>query len=178
QSEIAKTIAEQLQAKLSLTEKAAIEQRPTADLAAFDLYTRAKMLRQTNSRVLGTNNRLQAVGLLNQAVALDPTFLLAWCELAITHDLLYFLDHDHTATRLALAKAAVQTALVCAQTRAKRISLWHTTSTRATSTMIARGLSLRSRNARFPMTRLSSSWPALWTGARGAGQNPPAISSA
>ena len=111
QSEIAKTIAEQLQAKLSLTEKAAIEQRPTADLAAFDLYTRAKMLRQTNSRVLGTNNRLQAVGLLNQAVALDPTFLLAWCELAITHDLLYFLDHDHTATRLALAKAAVQTAL-------------------------------------------------------------------
>ena len=111
QSEIAKTIAEQLQAKLSLTEKAAIEQRPTADLAAFDLYTRAKMLRQTNSRVLGTNNRLQAVGLLNQAVALDPTFLLAWCELAITHDLLYFLDHDHTATRLALAEAAVQTAL-------------------------------------------------------------------
>src|SRR5437868_94746 len=111
QREIAKTIAEQLQAKLSLTEKAAIEQRPTADLAAFDLYTRAKMLRQTNSRVLGTNNRLQAVGLLNQAVALDPTFLLAWCELAITHDLLYFLDHDHTATRLALAKAAVQTAL-------------------------------------------------------------------
>src|SRR5437773_2588847 len=111
QSEIAKTIAEQLQTKLSLTEKAAIEQRPTADLAAFDLYTRAKMLRQTNSRVLGTNNRLQAVGLLNQAVALDPTFLLAWCELAITHDLLYFLDHDHTATRLALAEAAVQTAL-------------------------------------------------------------------
>src|SRR5881227_85819 len=111
QSEIAKTIADQLQAKLSLTEKAAIEQRPTADLAAFDLYTRAKMLRQTNSRVLGTNNRLQAVGLLNQAVALDPTFLLAWCELAITHDLLYFLDHDHTATRLALAEAAVQTAL-------------------------------------------------------------------
>src|SRR6184192_3461946 len=61
QSEIAKTIAEQLQAKLSLTEKAAIEQRPTADFAAFDLYTRAKMLRQTNSLVPGTNNRLQAV---------------------------------------------------------------------------------------------------------------------
>src|SRR5213080_3558402 len=111
QSEIAKAIAEQLQAKLSPNEKAAIEKPPTADLAAFDLYSRAKMLRQTNSRVLGTNNRLQAVGLLNQAVALDPTFLLAWCELAITHDLLYFLDHDHTATRLALAEAAVQTAL-------------------------------------------------------------------
>src|SRR5258707_7673551 len=42
QSEIAKAIAEQLQAKLSPSEKAAIEKPPTTDLAAFDLYTRAK----------------------------------------------------------------------------------------------------------------------------------------
>ena len=42
QSEIAKTIAGQLQVRLSPTEKAAIEQRPTANLAAFDLYTRAR----------------------------------------------------------------------------------------------------------------------------------------
>src|SRR6516162_11552356 len=42
QSEIAKAIAEQLQAKLSPREKAAIEQQPTTDIAAFDLYTRAK----------------------------------------------------------------------------------------------------------------------------------------
>src|SRR5436309_4239317 len=44
QSEIAKTIAEQLQAKLSPNEKKAIEQPPTTDLAAFDLYSRAKSL--------------------------------------------------------------------------------------------------------------------------------------
>ncbi|HEX4638649.1 MAG TPA: FlgO family outer membrane protein, partial [Chthoniobacterales bacterium] len=44
QSEIAKAIAEQLQAKLSPNEKAAIEKPPTTDLAAFDLYTRAKTL--------------------------------------------------------------------------------------------------------------------------------------
>jgi TolB-like protein len=44
QSEIAKAIAEQLQARLSPNEKAAIEKPPTADLAAFDLYTRAKTL--------------------------------------------------------------------------------------------------------------------------------------
>jgi len=44
QSEIAKAIAEQLQAKLSPSEKAAIEKPPTSDLAAFDLYTRAKTL--------------------------------------------------------------------------------------------------------------------------------------
>ena len=42
QSEIAKAIAEQLQAKLSPNEKKAIEQPPTTDLAAFDLYSRAK----------------------------------------------------------------------------------------------------------------------------------------
>ena len=44
QSEIAKAIADQLQAKLSPNEKAAIEKPPTADLAAFDLYARAKTL--------------------------------------------------------------------------------------------------------------------------------------
>ena len=44
QSEIAKAIAEQLQAKLSPGEKIAIERPPTGDIAAFDLYTRAKNL--------------------------------------------------------------------------------------------------------------------------------------
>src|SRR4051812_47658357 len=44
QSEVAKAIADQLQAKLSPNEKKAIEQPPTADLAAFDLYSRAKSL--------------------------------------------------------------------------------------------------------------------------------------
>ena len=44
QSEIAKAIADQLQAKLSPAEKKAIEQRPTTDVAAFELYSRAKDL--------------------------------------------------------------------------------------------------------------------------------------
>src|SRR5207302_2077193 len=44
QSEIAKAIVDQLRARLSPSEKAAIEQPPTADLAAFDLYTHAKTL--------------------------------------------------------------------------------------------------------------------------------------
>src|SRR5882672_5059695 len=41
QSEIAKSIADHLQAKLSPAEKSAIEQKPTSDLAAFDQYSRA-----------------------------------------------------------------------------------------------------------------------------------------
>ena len=47
QSEIAKAIADQLQAKLSPAEKNAIEQRPTSDLIAFDQYSRAKTLMLT-----------------------------------------------------------------------------------------------------------------------------------
>ncbi len=43
-SEIAKAIADQLQAKLSPAEKNAIEERPTTDIAAFDLYSRWKTL--------------------------------------------------------------------------------------------------------------------------------------
>jgi TolB-like protein/class 3 adenylate cyclase/Tfp pilus assembly protein PilF len=112
QSEIAKAIADQLQAKLSPNEKAAIEQRPTTDLVAFDLYTRAKALRLSTLtfNVLANHNLLQAVELLNQALARDPAFLLAWCELASNHDQLYFLGYDHTPARLASAETAVQTA--------------------------------------------------------------------
>jgi TolB-like protein/class 3 adenylate cyclase/Tfp pilus assembly protein PilF len=113
QSEISKAIADQLQAKLSPKEKAAIEQPPTADLAAFDLYTRAKTLRLSTFTfsALVKNNLFQAINLLDQAVARDPAFLLAWCELASNHDRAYFLGFDHTPTRLAAADRAVQTAL-------------------------------------------------------------------
>ena len=43
--------------------------------------------------------------------------------------------------------------------------------------MIARELSLPSRNARYPMSRFCSRISVISTGAKGAGQNPPAISS-
>jgi len=113
QSEIAQAIAGQLQARLSPTEKAAIEQRPTSDLAAFDLYTRAKALRFTSnfSKAFEKNNLLQAVDLLNEAVKRDPAFFLAWCELSGTHDTLYSSGYDRTPARLSLGDAAVQTAL-------------------------------------------------------------------
>jgi serine/threonine-protein kinase len=112
QSEVAKAIADQLQAKLSPTEKTAIEQRPTTDLVAFDLFTRAKSLRLSTMsfNALASSNLMQAAELLNQAVKRDPNFLLAWCELASVHDRLYFLGYDHTPERLAAGEAAIQTA--------------------------------------------------------------------
>jgi TolB-like protein/Tfp pilus assembly protein PilF len=110
QSEIAKAIADQLQAKLSPNEKAAIEQPPTADITAFDLYTRANNVVLANSfSVADQQNLRQAADLLNQALARDPSFFLAYCRLASAHAQLYFLG-DHTPGRLALAEAAVQAA--------------------------------------------------------------------
>ncbi|PYJ17209.1 MAG: hypothetical protein DME96_06780 [Verrucomicrobia bacterium] len=110
QSEIAKAIAEQLQAKLSPREEKAIERPPTGDIAAFDLYTRAKNLLLIGLSSTMKANLLQAADLLNQAVSRDPSFFRAYCQLAYAHDALYFLGFDHTAARLALAEAAVQAA--------------------------------------------------------------------
>jgi TolB-like protein/class 3 adenylate cyclase/Tfp pilus assembly protein PilF len=112
QSEIAKAIADQLQAKLSPNEKAAIEKPPTADVIAFDLYSRARTLILTTTfTAIGGKNLLQAVDLLNQALARDPSFFLARCQLAYAHDNLYFLGVDHTPARLAAAETAVQAAV-------------------------------------------------------------------
>jgi tetratricopeptide (TPR) repeat protein len=112
QSEIAKTIADQLQAKLSPSEKAAIEKAPTTDLVAYDLYVRAEALRAgTSFNSLLKENLLEATRLLEQAIARDPTFFLAYCRLAEAHDLIYFFGSDHTPARLALASTAIQTAL-------------------------------------------------------------------
>jgi TolB-like protein/class 3 adenylate cyclase/Flp pilus assembly protein TadD len=110
QSEIAKAIAEQLQAKLLPREENAIGRPPTGDIAAFDLYTRAKNLFLTSFSSAARPKLLQAADLLNQAVAHDPSFFQAYCQLAYAHGALYFLGFDHTPERLALAEAAVQAA--------------------------------------------------------------------
>ena len=107
QSEIAKSIADQLQARLSPSEMSAIERPPTSDITAFELYAQAKnVLAIRNARA----NLLEAADLLNQAVTRDPAFFKAYCQLAHTHDRLYFLGYDHTPARLALAEAAIQAA--------------------------------------------------------------------
>src|SRR5881409_2801113 len=90
QSEIAEKIADQLEAKISPREKAAIEEQPTKDLAAYDLYVRATALIDKAAYEGDRKDYFQAVDLLNQAVARDPDFLLAYCRLAEAHDELYF----------------------------------------------------------------------------------------
>lgn len=110
QSEIAKAIADQLQAKLSPNERKAIEQPPTTDLAAFDLYSRAKSLLITAAfSAAGTPDVRKAIELLDEAVKREPSFFDAYCQLAYAHEFLYAVTGtEHTPARLALIEAAVQ----------------------------------------------------------------------
>jgi TolB-like protein/Tfp pilus assembly protein PilF/tRNA A-37 threonylcarbamoyl transferase component Bud32 len=112
QAEIAQKVAERLHAKLSASEKASIEERPTQDLVAYDFYVRAVSVIY-NAQVPSLANsvdRSEAVELLNKAVARDPNFFLAYCQLAFVHDLVYQQEIDHTPARLALAKSAIDSA--------------------------------------------------------------------
>jgi TolB-like protein/Flp pilus assembly protein TadD len=111
QSEIAQKVAGQVHAKISPAEKLAIERPPTADLTAFDLYSRAKnfFLAATQSSS-GKADFLRMTDLLNQAVAHDPTFFQAYCQLALVHDQFYNSHLDRTPERLALAEAAIESA--------------------------------------------------------------------
>jgi serine/threonine-protein kinase len=113
QSEIAKTIAQQLKAELSLQEKGALEKPPTTDLVAYELFFRAlALVSDTGSGMLPNSVRLpQAVRLLDEAVTRDPNFVRAWCLLSGTHGWLYVEGDDRTPTRRDLAKRAVQAAL-------------------------------------------------------------------
>jgi TolB-like protein/class 3 adenylate cyclase/Flp pilus assembly protein TadD len=109
ESELAGKIIVQLKSKLSAQEKAAIEQKPTADLVAHDLYIQAKTLIATSAFSTPLVESLsEAVRLLNQAIERDPAFALAYYQLAQAHDQLYFAGIDHTPARLAMADAAIQ----------------------------------------------------------------------
>src|SRR5262249_31967864 len=111
QSEIAQKVARQLHATISPAERIAIERPPTADLTAFDLYSRAKNLVLTASSISTAKaTLLEAAALLDQAVAHDSSFFQADCQLASTHNQLYFFGDDHTPARLGLAEAAVEAA--------------------------------------------------------------------
>jgi TolB-like protein/Flp pilus assembly protein TadD len=114
QSEVAQTIARKLTTTLSPEEKKSIEQKPTDNLAAYDLYLRAKELIASADLSLASGNfekpLIDSIGLLEQAVQLDPNFTLAYCSAAHAHDLLY-ITYDPTLYQRSLADAAIANAL-------------------------------------------------------------------
>jgi TolB-like protein/Flp pilus assembly protein TadD len=108
QSEIAQKITQQLRAVLSPTEKAALQAKPTADLAAYELYLRAKEIERGGRSTLEGMKR--EIALLDEAVARDPAFVPALCLLARVHFRFYWNNHDHTPARLDLGRTALDAA--------------------------------------------------------------------
>src|SRR5213596_742808 len=113
ETEVAQSIANRLRAKVSARERLAMQERPTQDLVAYDFYVHAAALIDEASYAPEQErwkDYFQAVELLDQAIARDPAFLLAYCRLAEAHDELYFQNGDHTPSRLELANAAINSA--------------------------------------------------------------------
>jgi serine/threonine protein kinase len=114
QSEVAQAIASKLTATLSPEEKRYIEKKPTENLEAYDLYLRAKELIVSVRVSMNVKNvekpLVDAIGLLEQAVRLDPKFTLAYCASAQARDSLYFM-YDPTLEQRALGDVAVNSAL-------------------------------------------------------------------
>ena len=158
QSEIAKAIADQLQAKLSPNEKKAIEQPPTTDLAAFDLYSRAKSLLLTAGFSATSEPDLRkAIVLLDEAVKRDPSFFDAYCQLAYAHVYVYAVrGFDHTPPGWRWLKLLCKPRHGCGRMLRKRIWRAHNISTTGCATMPAPSPNWRSRGERYPMIRVSS----------------------
>jgi TolB-like protein/class 3 adenylate cyclase/Tfp pilus assembly protein PilF len=82
QSEIAKAIADQLEAKLSPQEQARVEEKPTGNTEAYAFYLQANQIARNPDTLL--EDYKAAVQLYMQAITLDPDFALAHARLAST----------------------------------------------------------------------------------------------
>ncbi|HSU85229.1 MAG TPA: tetratricopeptide repeat protein [Chthoniobacterales bacterium] len=78
ESDIAKTIADTLQAKLTGSEKTAIAARPTENPEAYELYLKGRFF--WNKRTAADLRR--SIDLFNQAIGKDPNYALAYAGLA------------------------------------------------------------------------------------------------
>src|SRR5437667_2950390 len=99
ESDIAKTIADTLQAKLTGSEKQMIAAQPTSDTAAYELYHKGRSLWEKRSG----DNIPKAISFYEQAIARDPNYALAYAGLADAYILLPY--YTATAQRDASPKA-------------------------------------------------------------------------
>ena len=107
ESEIAKTIADTLQAKLSGAEKQLITARPTSDLTAYELYLKGRSLWGKRSG----DNIPKAIAFYEQAIARDPKYALAYAGLAEAYAILPAYTATAPQDAYPKAKAAAVKAL-------------------------------------------------------------------
>ncbi len=111
QSEVANTIVGKLQARLSGAEKAAIDEPPTHDFAAYELFLHAKEIMYSfDPNTSKWDPLYESERLLDEATARDPAFYEAWVLLANVHSNLLLFSADPTPTaRTALAEKTLAT---------------------------------------------------------------------
>jgi tetratricopeptide (TPR) repeat protein len=107
ESDIATTIAETLQAKLSGPEKQLIAAQPTSDLTAYELYLKGRSLWSKR----GGENLRQAIAFYEQAIAHDPNYALAYAAMAEAYVLLPFYAGTAQGEVFPKARAAALKAL-------------------------------------------------------------------
>ena len=107
ESDVAKTIAETLQAKLTGSEKTAMSKKPTANPEAYELYLKGRFF--WNKRT-GADLR-KAIDYFNQAIAKDPNYAVAYSGLADSYLLLPPYGAAAPKDSIPQAKAAVKKAL-------------------------------------------------------------------
>jgi TolB-like protein/Tfp pilus assembly protein PilF len=107
ESEIAKTIADTLQAKLTGSEKTSIAKVPTSNPEAYELYLKGRFF--WNKRTGA--DLLKSIEYFNQAIAKDPNYALAYAGLADSYLLLSFYGDVSPAKSYPQAKAAAEKAL-------------------------------------------------------------------
>jgi TolB-like protein/class 3 adenylate cyclase len=113
QSEIARAIADQLQAKLSAKEEAALDSKPTDNVAAYDLFLQAAQIGRNRASSIGSGGAedvKRQIVLLNEAIRRDPAFVPAICTVAQSHLYLYWMNADQSVDHLGLGKQALETA--------------------------------------------------------------------
>ncbi len=107
ESEIAKSIADTLQAKLTGSEKQMMAAAPTTDTTAYELYHKGRFLWEKRTG----DNIPKAIAFYEQAIARDPNYALAYAGLASSYALLPFYTDTDRHNVLPKAKAAALTAL-------------------------------------------------------------------
>jgi len=108
ESEIARRIAESLQAKLTGHEEQALAVKPTNNPEAYDAYLRGLAFEARKLQSFDTP--MKAVDSYERAVQLDPNFALAWARLSGAHAFVYFIPLDTAAARRDAAKRALENA--------------------------------------------------------------------
>src|SRR5262252_4890948 len=107
ESEVAKAIAEVLQAKLTGGEQRALAVKPTSNSEAYDAYLRGLAF---EARTSSPDDLDKPVGFYERAVQLDPAFALAWGRLSRANAHVYFAGLDTTLPRREATERALNTA--------------------------------------------------------------------